>query len=372
MIEVADIFRRFADPYLAAHGAAMPPSHRRAIADILACRTEALGGNLWHCNHCSLEVFSYHSCGNRSCSKCHTNQIERWLQARKLEMLPCHYFHVTVTVPEELRSVLRANQRDGYALLMKAAAQAIIDIARDPQFVGGTVGVLAVLHTWTQQLHYHPHVHCLVTGGGVSNDGTHWHPARPAFFAPEAAIAKLVRGKLKAWFAQERPDLVIPDTAWTKPWVVKIIRWGEGEDAVLRYLARYVFRIAITNSRIVGLDERTVSFRTKHRQSRRWRTCTLEGAEFMRRFLQHVLPKGLHKVRYFGLWHSSKRLTASKVRLLLHMERSSPLPLEPLPNTATPGPDDQNSATEPRICPRCGIGHLVCVGKLLPKQAQGP
>jgi hypothetical protein len=156
VIEVADIFRRFADPYMAAHGAAMLPSHRRAISDILACRTEVLGGHLWRCDHCPHEVFSYHSCKNRSCCKCHTHDTERWLEARKLEMLPCHYFHVTVTVPEQLRHVLRANQQDGYALLMKAAAQAIIDIARDPRFVGGTVGVLAVLHTWTQQLHYHP------------------------------------------------------------------------------------------------------------------------------------------------------------------------------------------------------------------------
>jgi Transposase zinc-binding domain/Putative transposase len=256
VFEVADIFRRFADAYLAAHGAAMLPSHRRAISDIIACRTEALGGHLWQCDHCSEEVYSYHSCNNRSCSKCHTADTERWLNARKLEMLPCPYFHVTVTVPEQLREVLRANQRDGYALLMKAAAQAIIDIARDPRFVGGTVGVLAVLHTWTQELHYHPHVHCLVTGGGVSTGAIPcWHPARPSFLAPETAVAKLVQGKLKAWFAQRRPDLIIPATAWITPWVVRITPWGQGEDAVLRYLARYVFRIAITNTRIVGLDD---------------------------------------------------------------------------------------------------------------------
>jgi hypothetical protein len=269
---------------------------------------------------------------------------------------------------------LRANQRDGYALLMKAAAQAIIDIGRDPRCVGGTVGVLAVLHTWTQQLHYHPHVHCLVTGGGVSDDGTQWHPARPSFFAPEDALAKLVRGKIKAWFAQQRPDLIIPETAWTTPWVVKITCWGEGEEAVLRYLARYVFRIAITNSRIVSLDEHSVGFRYKHRKSSRWRTCTIDGQEFMRRFLQHVLPKGLHKVRYFGLWHPSKRLTASTVRLLLHMQRSRPLPPQPLPNSESPGDGDQPSAAaaDPRICPRCGSGHLVFWRKLLPKQPQGP
>ena len=152
MIEIADVFRRFAGDYLSAHGASMPPSHRRAIADILACRTEALGGRIWRCDNCSAEIFSYHSCKNRSCPKCHGPQTERWLETRKAEMLPCPYFHVTVTVPEELRDALRANQRDGYALLMKAAADAIVELARDPRYVGATVGVLAVLHTWTQQL----------------------------------------------------------------------------------------------------------------------------------------------------------------------------------------------------------------------------
>ena len=372
MIEVADIFHRFADRYLAAYGAAMPPSHRRAITDILNCRTEALGGCLWHCNHCRHEVFSYHSCNSRSCPKCHANNTDHWLARRKTEMLPCHYFHVTVTVPEELRSVLRANQRDGYALLMKAAADAIIDIARDPRFVGGTVGVLAVLHTWTQQLLYHPHIHCLVTGGGVAADGGHWHPARQSFLVPEIALAKLVRGKLKALLANKRPDLVVP-LVWTKPWVVKITRWGEGQDAVLQYLARYVFRIAITNSRILALDDRTVTFRYKHRQSSRWRTCRIDGLEFIRRFLQHVLPKGLHKVRYFGLWHPSKRLTASNVRLLLYLERTQPPPAHPGSNLNNPKDDNQRlKPVEPRICPRCRQGHLVFFHRLTPKQAQAP
>jgi hypothetical protein len=200
VIEVAEVFRRFADDYLSAHdagkeGASMLPSHRRAITDILNCRTEAFGGHLWRCDTCSAEVYSYHSCKNRSCPNCHTDQIASWLEARKIETLPCHYFHITITVPEELRDVLRANQRDGYALLMKAAAESIIKIARDPRYVGATLGVLAVLHTWTQQLNYHPHVHCLVTGGGVSDDGNHWHPARDGFLVPLRALATLVRGK---------------------------------------------------------------------------------------------------------------------------------------------------------------------------------
>src|SRR3974390_1649946 len=334
----------------------MPSSHRRAIADILACRTAELGGHLWRCNHCSAEVFSYHSCNKPSCPQCHQNESERWLAARKEELLPCPYFHVTVTVPEELRAVLRANQMDGYAALMKAAAEAIVELARDRRYVGGTVGVMAVLHTWTQQLHYHPHVHCLVTGGGVST-AAHpcWHPARPSFLAPETAIPKLVCGNLKASLARKRPNLAIPATVWTTSWVVRITRWGEGEDAVLRYLARYVFRIAITNSRIVALDERSVSFRTKHRQSNRWRTCTLQGPEFMRRFLQHVLPKGLHKVRYFGLWHPSKRQEASKLRLLLLKPENAGMAAQPsmTAGASAKGWQETDTACTQRLCPHC-------------------
>ena len=381
MIEVADVFRRFAADYLSAHdagktGASMLPSHRRAITDIVACRTEALGGHLWRCDGCSHEVYSYHSCKNRSCPKCHTDQTERWLAARKLEMLPCRYFHVTITVPKELRDVLRANQRDGYALLMKATADSIIEIARDPRYVGATVGVLAVLHTWTQQLIYHPHVHCLVTGGGVSDDGRHWHPARNGYLVPVQALAKLVRGKLRAALAKRRPDLVVPKAAWGKSWVVHCTAWGEGDEAAIRYLARYVFRVAITNSRIVSLDDEAVTIRYKDRKSLQWRTTRLSGHEFMRRFLQHVLPKGLHKVRYYGLWHPARREHAQRARLMLLLDR----PTTPGPATlsaqrserAADQSANHKPSNETRICPCCQQRRLVRVGRLSPKQACGP
>ena len=374
MIEVADVFRRFAADYLSAHGASMLPSHRRAIEDILDCRTAALGGQVWRCDACGTEVFSFHSCGNRSCPKCHTAQTQEWLEHRQAEMLPVPYFHITVTVPAELREVLRANQRDGYAALMQASAAAIIELARDPRYVGGTVAVLAVLHTWTQQLNLHPHVHCLVSGGGISEDASTWHPARQNFLLPIKALAKLVRGKFRALLQRRGPDLVVPDVVWQVPWILHVTAWGNGEQAVLDYLARYVFRIALTNARIVGLDDETVTIQHKDRKTGHARTCRLSGDEFMRRFLQHVLPRGFHKVRYFGLWHPAQRHNAARVRQMLQLQvPPKPDPLQD-PSVPPPEPIDAEPVPpiEPMICPHCQQGRLIFIRRLSPQQAMGP
>jgi len=374
MIEVADVFRRFAADYLAAHGASMPPSHRRAIADILNCRTAALGGQAWRCKACNSEVFSYHSCGNRSCPKCHTAQTQEWLERRQAEMLPVPYFHITVTVPAELRAVLRAHQREGYGALMQASAAAIIALARDPRYVGGTVAVLAVLHTWTQQLHFHPHVHCLVSGGGISEDGSNWHPARHKFLLPIKALATLVRGRFRALLRQTCPDLVVPDAVWHQPWILHVSTWGNGEQAVIDYLARYVFRVALTNARIVNRDDNGVTIQYKDRKSGQRRTCRLSGDEFMRRFFQHVLPRGFHKVRYFGLWHPRQRHNAARVRQMLQLQAlpkadvaRADLADRPLvPSGVEPVPP-----IEPRICPHCQ-GRLIFIRRLTPQQAMAP
>ncbi len=377
MIEVADVFRRFAADYLLAHDTSMLPSHRRAIEDILDCRTAALGGQVWHCEACNTDVFSYHSCGNRSCPKCHTAQTQEWLERRQAELLPVPYFHITITVPAELRAVLRANQRDGYGVLMQACAAAIIELARDPRYVGGTVAVLAVLHTWTQQLSLHPHVHCLVSGGGISEDATTWHPARRKFLIPIKALAKLVRGKFRALLRRKRPDLVIPDAVWRIPWILHVTAWGNGEQAVLDYLARYVFRVALTNARIVDLDDQTVTIQYKERKTGRPRTCRLSGDEFMRRFLQHVLPRGFHKVRYFGLWHPAQRDNTARVRQMLQLQA----PPEPDPPQELVLPSCEYSGAgpmppiEPRICPHCRQGRLVFIrtlGPHTPQQAMAP
>jgi hypothetical protein len=287
------------------------------------------------------------------------------------------YFHITITVPAELRAVLRANQRDGYGALMQACAAAIIELAHDPRYVGGTVAVLAVLHTWTQQLNLHPHVHCLVSGGGISDDASTWHPARRNFLVPIKALAKLVRGKFRALLRRKCPDLGIPDAVWRTPWILHVTAWGTGEQAVLDYLARYVFRVALTNARIVGLDDQTVTIQYKERKTGRPRTCRLSGDEFMRRFLQHVLPRGFHKVRYFGLWHPAQHHNASRVRQMLQLEA----PPEPGPPQELVLPSREHSDAEPmppiepRICPHCHQGRLVFIRTIAPhtpQQAMAP
>lgn len=377
MPEVADIFRRFGGSYLEAHGAAMLPSHRRAIADIVACRTEALGGQQWCCDRCGTLLHVFFSCRNRACPTCHGEQTQSWLEQRRAEMLPVPHFHVTVTVPEELRIALRRHQVDGYGLLIKTTAGAIVDLARDPRWVGGTVGVLAVLHTWTQRLVFHPHVHCLVTGGGLSDDGATWHPAGKTFLFPKSALATLVRARFRDAFTKLCPDVDLQNHVWATPWVVHITPWGEGEQAVLDYLARYVFRIAITNNRILSVNDQSVTFRYKDRAAGRHRSETVSGHEFIRRFLQHVLPAGFHKVRYYGLWHAARRQQVDNLRNTLLLQQ----PIAPAGSPAVDDPsvaipsDDPNDPKDPpplRHCPQCQDGHLILLRHLSPARPQGP
>ena len=291
-------------------------------------------------------------------------------------MLPVPYFHVTVTVPEELRAALRRHQIDGYGALIKAAAEAIIVLARDPRWVGGTVGVLAVLHTWTQRLVFHPHVHCLVTGGGLSEpalakagDGTTWHPAGKTFLFPKSALATIARARFRDAFTRLCPDTDLPPHVWQIPWLVHITPWGEGQQAALDYLARYAFRIAITNNRILAVDDETVTYRYKDRAADRQRTETVAGHEFIRRFLQHVLPAGFHKVRYYGLWHASRRELLRNLRNVLLLAQPTNSPAEP----AGPEPDaGPRAPPSPRRCPHCETGHLTLLRRLAPAWPQGP
>ncbi len=307
----------------------------------------------------------YHGCRNRSCPACHTAQTQTWLEARKREVLPCDHFHVTTTVPEGLRTFFRQRQKALYGLFMRICAEAILTLCRDPRYLGAIPALLAVLHTWTGRLDYHPHVHFLVTAGGLSLDGLKWIPSKPGFLVPVKALSRMIRHRMRQALSHEHPDLysLIPDSVWTNEWVVNCLPWAGAEDGVLNYLARYVFRIAITNHRVVSMDGESVTFKYKDGKKRRLRTRTLSGLEFMRRYLQHVLPKGFHKVRYYGLWHSGNRQKIDLIRQLLLMEsnRSNPVVSMESPVRVCHDTPRQNA---PRVCPYCRGTRLVDRGEI--------
>jgi hypothetical protein len=370
MPEVADVLRRYGADYRERFGEDLLPSHRRAMDDILRCRTEALGGQLLQCEHCGQEHYVYHSCRNRSCPKCHRQDTEAWLAERRQELLPVPYFHVVFTVPQELGELIRSHQQELYDILLRAAAQALIQLAADPHDVGGLIGVLCVLHTWTRTLAYHPHVHCLVPAGGLSADHTEWQPARTSSLVPVHALAKLFRGLFLDLVRQEGPDLPIPEPVWTKGWVVYCKPAVQGPEQLLHYLGRYVHRIALTNSRILSTEDGHVSFRYQDAQEQRWRTMTLPAHEFIRRFLQHVLPQGFHKVRYYGLWSPVHRPLLRQLQLSLALHAPAPPPASPARESrASTSGCPPLQAGHP--CPSCGQGLLVVI-RSLPRLLRGP
>ncbi len=331
-IEIADVFRKFIEPHNKQFGHVMLPSHRRTISDILGCMTEVMGGGRYQCNDCNEKFWSYHGCRNRSCPKCHGRQIMTWMEKRTAEMLPCDYFHLVATVPGELRTLFLQEQKCLYGLLMKAVADALCELAQDKRYIGAKPGILTVLHTWTSQMHLHPHVHLLVTGGGVSEDGSTWHEAQSGFLVPVKKLSPMISQRFADVLKMERPDLFIqisPKT-WKKEWCSFCKHFGKGKDAVIQYLARYVFRIAITNNRIVTMDETHVTFKYKENNTGEWKSERIPGVDFIRRFLLHVLPKGFHKVRYFGLWSTPKRELQKKALVLLQISQASSDPLQPV------------------------------------------
>jgi len=320
-IEIADVFRRFLSEYQARFGKVMLPSQRKAVSNIISCMTEAMGGKRFHCNDCSKSFYCYHGCRNRSCPKCHGRQTVDWLKTREAEMLPCEYFHVVATVPSDLRPLFLKEQKSMYGLLMKTIAGALCEIAEDPHYIGAKPGILSVLHTWTAKMHHHPHVHMLVTGGGVSEDGQHWREAKGGYLVPVKKLSKLISRQFAEGLEKERPELFAQVSAktWKKEWCSFSKHFGRGRDAVLQYLARYVFRIAVTSSRIEAVTESHVTFRYKDNSTGEWKRETITGVDFMRRFLLHVLPKGFHKVRYYGLWSPGKRKIQAMAGIMLKM-----------------------------------------------------
>ena len=366
MVEVADVLRRYGSEYLRKFGDKMPSSHRRAFKDILRCRTPALGGHVFECDHCGRQQYAYHSCCNRSCPKCHKNETEAWLQAREKELLPVPYYHVILTLPHELLAFVRRHQKDIYGLLIQSAADSIVTLASDPHYVGGRVGVMAVLHTWGANLSYHPHVHCLVTGGGLSSDGHMWMPAREDYLVPVKALSRLFRGLFLDRLRKQFEAIHLPASLWQKDWVVHCKPAVQGTRTVLNYLGRYIHRVAITNSRILSADDGKVSFRYKDTDGTQAKTMTVSAEEFIRRFLQHVLPKGVHKVRYYGLWSPSYRKNLSKIQQIL-------APSENDQQGRMEGEVDMEASpsSEPRKCPYCQTGTLIWIARL-PRQGRAP
>lgn len=318
-IELADVLHRFKDEYIEQFGNRMMPSQQKALADITACMTAEMGGHQYHCHDCDKTFWVYHGCRNRACPACHGRQIRDWLEAREAELLPCDYYHLVATLPEELRPLFLSDQKFMYGLFMKTVAGAVIDLARDRKYLGATPGILMILHTWTGLLLYHPHTHLLVTGGGVCDDGLSWSEPPGRFLVPVKALSKLIAARFRDGLKEAKPDVFnrLPRKTWKREWCSFCKHYGRGKRAVLDYLARYAFRIAITNNRIVAMDDTHVTFKYKQRETNEWKLCRLPGLEFLRRFFMHVLPKGFHKLRYYGLWHYSKRPLQERARLLL-------------------------------------------------------
>ena len=373
-VELADVVRRFGGAYRSQYAHQMMPSQERALKDIAACCTKQLGGRFYRCDDCSESFWIYHGCRNRACPKCHGKQTQQWLAKRQAELLPCDYFHAIATVPSELRDAFRRHQKLMYGLLMRVSAEAVRELCAKKRHLGALPGILSVLHSWTGELQYHPHVHMLITGGGVSPDGQHWEPARGEFLVPVLVLSRKIAAKFREALQKENPELfaTISDAAWRREWVSFCKHYGRGNDAVLNYLSRYVFRTAISNARILSMDDTHVTFRWKDRGSDTWRTVRLPGVEFLRRFLQHVLPRGFHRCRYYGLWHASKRDLSSRAWLLLILnhpvDTSVPITMAHLldvlsqpddeADLTTPGDDDRNPC-----CPHCGSTRTTLVGE---------
>lgn len=368
MLELADVVRRFGASYRQRFGAWMPPSHRAALHDIETCRTAALGGQLWRCDQdaCQGERYVYHSCRNRACPKCHREQTEQWLARLDARLPACRYFLVTVTLPSELRAIARSHQRAVLGALMQTAAAALLTLTSDPAWLGATPAVLAVLHTWTQDLRYHPHVHLLVSAGGLDRASRWVQPRHPEYLLPSAALALVFRAKMAAALRRVRLLSQVPVSVWSKPWVLHCQHAGDGEK-VLEYLARYVFRVAITNSRIEAIEETGITFRARDRRSGEVTHCTLPPLLFLARFLQHVLPKGFVKVRSYGLLAPRNRCRLDLLRALLEPPATKSQP----PSPAAVSHLSSVPITPPHPlhrCPVCQVGLMRLVQHLPPRR----
>ena len=382
-LEVADVFRRYGDAFRARCEGSLTALQRRVMAAVEQCRTAALGGFVEQCNGCGHRRVCYRSCRNRHCPKCQGPARDAWLAQRRAELLDTEYFHVVFTLPAAVAAIALQNRRLLYGLLFRAAARTLREIAADPQHLGAAIGFLAVLHTWGANLSYHPHLHCVVPGGGLAPDRDRWIACRPGFFLPVRVLSRRFRtlfleglerafrqGRLRLGGALE--PLADPDAfaRCLRPlrrseWVVYSKAPFGGPARVLDYLGRYTHRVAISNDRLVSIDDGTVRFRWKdYRQQHRWKTMTLPAAEFIRRFLLHTLPPGFHRIRHFGLLAGPRRQQQlAQCRQLLGQTAADP--------PATPPPDYRDrfealTGRSLRTCPACARGTMETVETIPP------
>jgi Putative transposase/Transposase zinc-binding domain len=389
-LELADIFHRYGAAYRQEHAASLSRGQRRVMRAIEQCRTAALGGHVEQCDPCAQRRIAYNSCRNRHCPKCQSLAKAQWLEDRRAELLPVPYFHLVFTLPDEVAALAYQNQSVVYAILFRAAAETLRTIAADPKHLGAEIGFLAVLHTWGQTLRYHPHLHCVVPGGGLSCEGQRWGACRPGFSLPVRVLSRLFRRLvleyLQAAFDQHHlhfcaalQPLTAPQAFATYLAPLRAIEWVVyakppfgGPQQVLEYLGRYTHRIAIANQRLVSMENGTVAFRWRdYRHHNKLKTRTLTAEEFIRRFLLHVLPAGFQRLRHYGfLGNRARQAKLALCRQLLAVA-------SPPPGSATP-PGDYRSRYEQvtgrslEICPGCGIGRMVRVERLPAVRAAWP
>ena len=360
-VALADILRQVGEVYTAEYGGEMWPSQRRAWRDILACRTEAMGGHLYACPDCGTQHYQYHSCRNRHCPQCQHDAGQMWLDKQRSLQLPVPYFLLTFTLPAELRPFARAYQRLLYNLLFRASATASQQLAQEPRFGGGQLGLLGVLHTWGRNLSYHPHVHYLVPAVVRLPNGR-FHLLKHNFLLPVRALSVIFRAKMRDALRDAPFFDQIPASVWQQDWVVHCQPVGKGETA-LRYLAPYIFRVAISNRRILKCERGRVTFSYRQTDTGKYRTMTLAAVEFIRRFLQHVLPKGFVKVRYYGFLAPCRRPQLATLQHLLWLVTGCASPAE--------------IAAAPAVslwvcrCPTCGQ-EMYCVRSFRPPTRSPP
>jgi hypothetical protein len=378
-LELADIFRQLGPSYRASHSDALSRGQRRVMGAIERCRTAALGGHVEQCDACGYQRIAFNSCRNRHCPKCQALTRAQWLEDRRAELLPVEYFHVVFTLPQEIAAIAYQNKAVVYDLLFRATAETLRTIATDIRHLGAEIGFIAILHTWGQNLLHHPHLHCVVPGGGLSPDGQRWIACRPGFFLPVRVLSRLFRrlflkmlqqafaaGSLK--FHNVLAELAAPGAfaRYLAPmarteWVVYAKPPFGGPERVLEYLGRYTHRVAIANSRLVAFADGQVAFRWKdYRHASRQKVMRLEAAEFVRRFLLHVLPSGFQRIRHYGwLANRSRAAKLERCRQLLDVPAPVPVPAdEPVDYR-----DRYQQLTGVSLweCPHCGRGRMLCV-----------